>query len=167
MLALGLGRSRAALGRLIGIFLAYGSLALTIYLASGLGELKPTDQPLGQVLLLTVGFLFVPSLGEELLWRWLLIPPKASDSPWRAAVAVLASTGVFVAAHPFAAWLFVPHAWETFTHPAFLAIVALLGIACGTSYVLSRSIWPPIAIHWVTILVWKFMLGGPFVLLGR
>ena len=41
-----------------------------------------------------------------------------------------------------------------------LLIVALLGITCSVSYVLSRSLWTPIIIHWLTVVVWVIFLGG-------
>ncbi|WP_366517676.1 CPBP family glutamic-type intramembrane protease [uncultured Marinobacter sp.] len=39
-------------------------------------------------------------------------------------------------------------------------IVGDMGITCGYAYVLSRSIWVPVIIHWVTVTVWVLFLGG-------
>lgn len=164
---LGVGDASRCLGRLLVLFGCYAAAATTIYLSSGLGRVAPRIDSVAGFIALAAGFFVLPSLLEELLWRWTLI---ASDRLGRvnrrSAASVLASSVVFTAAHPIAAWLFVPHAREVFLRPAFLAIVFLLGLTTGVSYVWSKSIWPPVFIHWVTVLAWKFLLGGPFVLLG-
>lgn len=164
---LGLGRSGAVLTQLAALVGGFSAVALPIYFLADLGSWSPsfTGRPTDFALL--VGFFFLPSLPEELLWRWLLIPPSAFGSTRRAALAIGLSSAVFTAAHPLAAAFFVPHAWSLFTHPAFLLIVFLLGVTCGTAYVASKSVWPPVVIHWLTVLAWKFLFGGPFVLLGR
>lgn len=146
----------------------YGVAATAIYLNAGLGRWSPQFTPIERTLALSLGFFVVPSLCEELLWRWLLIPPgvlgKASG---KSLLAVVATSLVFTAAHPLAGVYIVPHARDVFTNPAFLLIVFLLGLTCGSMYVVSKSIWPPVLTHWITVLAWKFLFGGPFVLLGR
>ncbi|MEM9186087.1 MAG: CPBP family glutamic-type intramembrane protease [Planctomycetota bacterium] len=165
--ALGFGRTREAWPRLLLVFVAFGTIATPIYLLAGLGRWAPSLTATPRDALLVVGLLFLPSLPEELLWRWLLIPPAAFDTAGKAAPVVIGTSAVYTAAHPLAAWWFVPHAWPVFSHPAFLAIVFLLGTTCGAAYILSRSLWPPVIIHWLAVLAWKFLLGGPFILLGR
>jgi len=49
----------------------------------------------------------------------------------------------------------------------FLLIVFLLGITCSLGYILSRSIWVPVIIHWLTALVWLLFLGGGSLALAR
>jgi predicted Abi (CAAX) family protease len=38
--------------------------------------------------------------------------------------------------------------------PRFLVQVTLLGLACSLAYLVSGSIWPPVLIHWLTVVVW-------------
>ena len=166
--ALGLGETRRRWRALLLFSAAYAAVGATIYLAAGLGEWSPSFSPVGRSLALCVGLFFLPSLVEELVWRWLLIPPTRLGTFDRKITGwVIGSTVIFTAAHPVAGLLFVPHVRELFCSPAFLAIVFLLGLTCGATYVVAKSIWPPVVIHWLTVLAWKLLLGGPFVLLGR
>jgi predicted Abi (CAAX) family protease len=75
------------------------------------------------------------------------------------------STAVFVLWHPANALTINTAAVPVFLNTAFLLIVALLGITCSVSYVLSRSLWTPIIIHWLTVVVWVIFLGGRNLLL--
>jgi predicted Abi (CAAX) family protease len=70
------------------------------------------------------------------------------------------STLLFVAWHPLNALTINPSAPALFLDPAFLLISAALGITCGYSYVVSKSLWVPVLIHWATVVVWVFFLGG-------
>ena len=154
--------------RLAVLFCTYGILATLIYLSAGLGKLNPSFAFDFRTAGLVIGFFFLPSLIEELFWRWILIKPDVLGSfGYKSIRQIIFSSIVFTIAHPIAALLFVPHAKEVFLQPAFLLVVFLLGLTCGSSYVLTKSIWPAIVIHWLTVLVWKFLLGGPFVMLGR
>ena len=80
---------------------------------------------------------------------------------------MIVSARVCTAAHPLAAWFFVPHPRDLFTRPPLQAIVCLLGIAWGLAYGIAKSIWPSVILHRLTGLAWKFVLGGPFIPLGR
>lgn len=106
--------------------------------------------------------LFVfPSLLEEAFFRGILIPRNILESGLPAAGrAVAISTAAFVAWHPINALAFNPTAISLFLNPWFLIIVCTLGVTCGYSYVISRSIWVPTIIHWVTVMVWVLFLGG-------
>ena len=80
---------------------------------------------------------------------------------WPAASrAILLSTLAFVAWHPFNALLFNHSAIPLFLDPWFLVITAALGVTCGYGYVVSRSIWVPVIIHWSTVCAWVLLLGG-------
>ena len=117
------------------------------------------QSPLGRVLPFTM-FVF-PALLEEAFFRGLLIPhPHTRPSRRRLAWWVGCSTVVFTAWHPLNAWLINPGARTFFYDPWFLAIVLLLGVTCGITYVVSRSLWVPVVIHWGTVLMWVFFLGG-------
>ena len=97
--------------------------------------------------------ILVPSLAEEMVFRVLL----GGRTGWlRAGIAIAA----FVLWHPVQVWLGLPMAQPVFLEPAFLAIVALLGLVCTVSYRTSGAIWPPVAIHWGTVVLWKAVAAG-------
>ena len=105
-------------------------------------------------------FIF-PSLLEEAFFRGLLIPNNAGTRSGSRIIAYIAvSTTAFVLWHPANAVTINTNAAALFLNPAFLLIVALLGITCSVSYVLSRSLWTPIIIHWMTVVIWVIFLGG-------
>ena len=62
---------------------------------------------------------------------------------WRAALAL----ALFVLWHPAQVWLG-------------LLIAAALGLTCTLAWRMTGSIWPAVAIHWVTVVGWKAVLGG-------
>lgn len=139
-------------------------LAAVIGFGAGLLKVEWLDSPLAPLLPITL-FVF-PSLLEEAFFRGVLIPRNVLDSgAARAAVAVAVSTVVFVAWHPVNALAFNHAAIPLFLGPWFLLIVAALGVTCGWGYVLSRSLWVPVLIHWVAVVVWVFFLGGRNLLL--
>ena len=97
--------------------------------------------------------ILVPSLAEEMVFRVLL----GGRTGWlRAGIAIAA----FVLWHPVQVWLGLPMAQPVFLEPAFLAIVALLGLVCTVAYRSSGAIWPPVAIHWGTVVLWKAVAAG-------
>ena len=134
-------------------------MALLVGFGTGLLEFDPLET--GFALLLPLTLFIFPSLLEELFFRGLLIPRTISDSG-RAAVwrSILLSTLAFVAWHPFNALLFNHSAIPLFLNPWFLVITAALGLTCGYGYVVSRSIWVPVIIHWMTVCAWVLLLGG-------
>lgn len=117
------------------------------------------DYPMSVVLPFS---LFVyPSLLEEAFFRGVLIPNNVgTQSKSRIVVYIAVSTTTFVLWHPANALTINTTAAALFLNPAFLLIVTLLGITCSVSYVLSRSLWTPIIIHWLTVVVWVIFLGG-------
>jgi predicted Abi (CAAX) family protease len=44
--------------------------------------------------------------------------------------------------------------------PTFLILANLLGLACTLVYWLTGSLWPPVLIHWIVVVVWLGWLGG-------
>ena len=137
----------------------FAAAALGIGFGSGLFETQLLSSPTAPFLPFTM-FVF-PALLEELFFRGILIPRDILDrGRQKAALAILAGTLAFVVWHPLNALLFDPAVIPFFFNPAFLGITAALGITCGIGYVLSRSIWVPVLIHWMTVLVWVFLLGG-------
>jgi predicted Abi (CAAX) family protease len=89
-----------------------------------------------------------------------LVRDHSDSGRAKAAWSVAISTLVFVAWHPFNALAFNPTAVPLFLNPWFLVIVGAMGVTCGYAYVLSRSVWVPVIIHWAAVTVWVLFLGG-------
>lgn len=112
-------------------------------------------------MVLPVYVMFRPALLEELVYRALLLPRDAARvSRRRLTLTSAAALGVFVASHPLNAWLFRPAAWGLFTSPVFLVTAALLAVACTAVYLIAKSLWPPVLLHWSAVLIWIALLGG-------
>jgi predicted Abi (CAAX) family protease len=120
-----------------------------------------TGEMLGGSLLLFVH----PALFEELVFRGLLLPRRA-ESMGRGRLVVVAGTALlaYVASHPVNAILLRPDALILFESPAYLVLTALLGLTCTATYLMSRSIWPPVLVHWLTVIVWIWFFGGQAML---
>jgi len=137
----------------------FAIIAVSVGLSTGLFRPGWLDSPITPLLPFIL-FVF-PSLLEEAFFRGVLIPRNILDSGQaKAAWRVVISTLVFVAWHPFNALTFNPTAVPLFLDPWFLVIVAAMGLTCGYAYVLSRSIWVPVIIHWAAVTVWVLFLGG-------
>lgn len=110
-------------------------------------------------------FLF-PALLEESFFRGILIPNNTKQRGAKTILFVtLLSATLFTLWHPLNALTVNPGAQALFCDPYFLVIVFCLGIVCSLSYILSRSLWVPIIIHWLTVVVWVIFLGGRNLLL--
>lgn len=122
-----------------------------------------SDAPPGQLVSFAAVALVAPCLAEELLFRVLLVPHR-QEGPnplwWCHAALALA---LFVAWHPLNGWLLKVTARSVFFDPAFLALAALLGLVCTLAYRRTGSVWPPVAVHWLTLMVWKVGLGGRII----
>lgn len=106
-----------------------------------------------------------PAFVEELVFRVLLLPRDPSTLRRGRVVAIAAiALGIYVASHPISAMLFRPQALSVFSSPAYLTLAALLGATCTAAYWISRSIWPPVLIHWLTVVLWLWFLGGQALL---
>ncbi len=149
---------RAPLKSLIPVPLFFfASLVIGFY--AGLFSVGVIDHPISVVLPFSL-FVF-PSLLEEAFFRGILIPNNAiTQSRCRIVAYITVSTAAFVLWHPANALTTNTTAAALFLNPAFLLIVALLGITCSVSYVFSRSLWMPTIIHWLTVVVWVIFLGG-------
>ena len=119
------------------------------------------------LVILPLTTLVFPSFLEELLFRGLLIP-HPSEQPSRAALAfaIALSTLLFVLWHPLNAAMFNHTAQVMFNDLRFLSMAAVLGIACGIAYARSGSLWVPVVMHWITVLLWILLLGGRNVVAG-
>ena len=106
---------------------------------------------------LAATLLIAPALGEELLFRGLLIPRRGPQGAW-----ISISAALFVLWHPLQALTFGPSWSAVFLDPWFLAVTAMLGVALGRIYAATASLWPCILAHWLVVFGWKALLGGPF-----
>lgn len=143
--------------------------ALTLSIGFGSGLLRPilADLSPKTFALLAITTLLSPALLEEVIFRVLPLPRDATrvTKPRLALVSTL-SLVAFIAAHPLGAWLFRPAAWALFTSPDFLVIAALLGAASTAVYLISKSLWPSVLLHWTAVLTWIALLGGQSLLKG-
>jgi uncharacterized protein len=147
----GVGRRRVA------IELAWSlPLLLIVALLGDIARLQEPPESLAAVRLAVLLFM-APALGEELIFRGLLIPRRGRKAPWMALSVVL-----FVLWHPLQAVTFGPPWASTFLDPWFLAAVAILGAALARIYAATRSLWPCILTHWLVVLGWKTLFAGPF-----
>ena len=126
----------------------------------GMPHLRPADMASGGVLLLVQ-----PAFVEEVVFRGLLLPREASSlSRGRVVFMAGVALALYVASHPVNAALFRPQLLRLFASPVYLTLTTLLGLTCTAAYVISRSIWPPVAIHWLTVVMWIWFLGGQALL---
>jgi predicted Abi (CAAX) family protease len=146
------------------LFVCFAASSLVVLRLSGLFRFSPSRLPLRYNLLLFLIAFFTPSLPEEALYRALLLPPLDEA---RALFWIALSLFLYVIAHPLLAFLIMHSYRPIFYKPAFLLIVALLGISCTLAFYLTGSIWPPILIHWATIVLWKAFYSGPDFGLGK
>ncbi|WP_448562156.1 CPBP family glutamic-type intramembrane protease [Trichothermofontia sp.] len=154
--------SIAALGVLI-----YGAIALPLGWRSGFLRRDPVPLTVRGWVLRAIGLFCLPALGEEVLFRVCLIPHVTEGVPilsWLAWAAL--SLGLFVVYHPLAASSIYPAGYPTFFEPMFLLLTTLLGIICMAAYGLTGSLWPPVLIHWLVVVVWILGLGGAQKLAG-
>jgi predicted Abi (CAAX) family protease len=149
-------------GMVYGLFLI---CALPVGLLSGL--VRVDAAPLTRNELLGSGLLLLmhPALAEELVFRGLLLPRDGRSWP-RGRLMLVAGTAlaVYVASHPINALLFRPQVLGLFESTPYLVLATLLGLTCTATYLISRSIWPPVAIHWLTVVIWIWCLGGQALL---
>jgi uncharacterized protein len=134
------------------------TLFALIYLPIGfsLGFLQVEFQSSWQILLgVSVSAFFMPGLNEEFLFRALLIPhPTEAIS--------LKKRWLFIGFSWVLFLLYHVHPWTPlfFRTPAFLIGAGLLGIVCTVSYLRSGSIWLPIFMHWLIVVIWLLGFGG-------
>ncbi len=127
------------------------------------GFLHPTTPPLAaNDLIATALAVFVqPALVEEIIFRGVLVPRDFRSTSRRVVVGFgLGALALYVISHPINAALFRPAAMSVFARPVYLLLATLLGIVCTAAYWISKSIWPPVLIHWVTVLAWLWFFGG-------
>jgi len=149
----------------LAIAVSYSVIAFVIGAGSDLFRYEFIKTDLAFVLPLTL--FVIPSFLEEAFFRGVLIPNKSKEKSvtfifW----VTLLSTASFVVWHPLNAVTINTGAQGFFLNPSFLAVVFFLGLACSLSYIISRSLWVPVILHWVTVLVWVYFLGGRNIVLA-
>jgi predicted Abi (CAAX) family protease len=142
------------------LVLAYSAIALTIGFGSGFlkVDVQTSQRTIVGVL---VGCLLTPGITEEIFFRVLILPhPQENVSGLVLWFWGCVSLALFIVYHPLNALTFYPVGRSTFMNPVFLLLAAVLGAACSITYLQSDSIWPAVAIHWLTVTVWLLLLGG-------
>jgi len=156
---------RHAAGFSVLVTIAYIPIALLIGFNTGLLSVQMMESKLIYVM----PFILVvfPSLFEEILFRGLIIPLNTRDKGTKSIIFyTLLSSVIFVLWHPFNALTINPAAQDIFLNGYFLIIAFFLGIACSLAYIMSRSLWAPVLIHWLTVVVWVCFLGGHNLMLA-
>jgi len=138
------------------IALLYGAIAIPSGLTTGFLEWHWDFNWLK----LIVTF-WLPAFTEEWFFRGLLLPSPLENAAWWVWLFWGSlSTILFIFYHPFNARYFYPQGHPTFYDPSFLTLTTLLGIACAIAYGLTISLWSAIILHWLTVIIWLFALGG-------
>lgn len=147
-------------GRGWGLTVVVGAVALSVELIIGLwgGFLRPTAADWPALMWSLPLAIVVPALGEELVFRGLLVPGRNEDrTAWRA---ILLSTAVFVGWHLFEGLTFMREAAPIFLRPDFLATTAVLGLSCAVLRHRTGSLWPAVLLHWMEVAGWQIWFGG-------
>jgi predicted Abi (CAAX) family protease len=134
----------------------FGLVAVFVGAAGGLIAYAP--RPSGEFALLAFRAFFIPALGEEFVFRAMLVPSRA-DAPnafWPIALSAALFTGWHVVET-----LFLPNSSATFLRADFLALAASLGLLCAILRWRSGSIWTAVALHWLVVVAWQGWFGGP------
>ncbi len=109
--------------------------------------------------ILALSMIIFPSFMEEAAFRVLLLPhPSNLIGGHTTALSCIPSLSLYVAWHPFYASM--SGAGIPIFDVPFLSIVSILGITCTWLYLRTGSIWLPISVHWLTVIIWVFFLGG-------
>ncbi len=152
------GRGLALAALLLG-----GYAAVALALGRGTGFLPAQRSTVRPVILMrqAVALLLTPALIEETLFRAALMPhPLEGLGAWDSLAWGALSVGLFVAWHPLAGRLWYPQGRRLFDDGRFLLLASLLGVVCVVAYQATGSIWAPVLIHWLVVLVWLELLGG-------
>ena len=102
-----------------------------------------------------------PAILEELFFRVILLPyPSSKIAPKLYFIESVFSLCLFVIYHPLNAITFFPQGRKTFFNPIFLILATALGIVCTLSYWQTGSLWLPVSIHWLSVVLWLLCFGG-------
>ncbi len=104
--------------------------------------------------------MIVPALGEEIVFRGLLIPGRGDTV--RPIAWITAGVAFFVAWHVIEALTVLPGAHLFLTVP-FLVCAGILGLACALMRYRTRSLWPAVLFHGLVVFLWQAAFNGPEV----
>ncbi len=144
----------------LGLLLTYGILVVPIGLKTDFLTWQWVDMSPKKWFQMLQLFL-MPALIEELVFRVLLLPHPfegVNGKEWL--FWLVLSLILFILYHPLNALLFYPQGKKIFSQPIFVVFAALLGLICAISYQVTASLWPPVIIHWLIVVIWLFMFGG-------
>jgi predicted Abi (CAAX) family protease len=148
------------------ITLIYAAIALPVGLLTGFLKIQILQVSIQTMVTLPLSLLIMPSFLEELFFRALLLSHKTRNNTVQKQVFLsLFSIFAFIAWHPLNAMTINTAAYPIFTDPVFLLLAALMAFVCTITYLKSGSVWIPVSIHWITVLLWVFFLGGRNVVL--
>lgn len=129
--------------------------------------LDPVQSPRTQFTVATIAWI-TPALSEEVCFRVLLLPhPTELVSPATTAFWTILSLLLFLLYHPLNALSFFPAGRKIFLNPVFLLLALILGLACSIAYLHTGSLWIPMVIHWLVVVIWLLLLGGYGKLYGE
>jgi predicted Abi (CAAX) family protease len=150
----------------IAVALIYAAIALPTGLLTGFLKIRVLEMSRLTMVTLPLSLLVMPSFLEEIFFRSLMLPHKTRKHTAQKQVFLsLFSICAFIAWHPINAMIINAAAYPIFTNPVFLILAGLMAFACTITYLKSGSVWIPVFIHWITVLVWVFFLGGRNVVL--
>jgi predicted Abi (CAAX) family protease len=98
--------------------------------------------------------IFIPSIGEETVFRIILWPSGKTDL-WAGLSLVL-----FVLWHVIEGKTFLKAHGTVLLNLCFLICAAILGLACMVMVSITHSIWPAIFTHAFLVYVWQSFFGG-------
>jgi predicted Abi (CAAX) family protease len=138
----------------------YSLFTLALGLASGFLQWN-LCRSLTTIVKITVTSFVAPALLEETVFRGLLLlnPGDAFLFSTYIFWAIL-SLFLFVVYHPLNALTFFPQGRKTFFDPIFLSLAAGLGIICTITYYQTGSLWFPVIVHWLTVVIWLLCFDG-------
>lgn len=137
----------------------YSAFSIALGWQTGFLEWRP--QPSKIIIKIMTTSLIAPAIVEELWFRVLLLPiPANNPAPQTFFAASLLSLCLFIVYHPLNAVTFFPQGRKTFLNPVFLTLATALGVVCTWSYWQTSSLWLPVLIHWLTVVLWLSCLGG-------
>jgi predicted Abi (CAAX) family protease len=138
----------------------YSLFTLVLGLPSSFLQWNPC-RSLTTIARITVTSLVAPALLEEIVFRGWLLPAPVDNLLFGTYILwAILSLFLFVVYHPLNALTFFPQGRETFFDPIFLCLAAGLGIICTITYYQTGSLWLPVIIHWLTVVIWLLCFDG-------
>lgn len=168
-------------GLILGVVLLmiYAVIALPLGFRSSLFRWVLIRSPKTIVSTSLVAIVF-PAVMEEVIFRVLLLPTPPNSPIHLTEISSmefgiysqfcgwsLISLVLFILAHPLNAIVFFPQRKSTFFDPTFLGLAGFLGVICTIAYLGTGSLWLPVGLHWIMVVIWLLTLGGLDRLSGK